>query len=69
MLGGTFSNSIPCGGSKHAGSYPNPFPNPSGKANIYLTKPEIKEASILLFSIILTSNIFPGSLPDTNFFT
>ncbi len=48
--GGVFSISGPCGGH-----FPNYFPNPL----IHL-----KYASILLFSIILTSNILTGSAPD-----
>ncbi len=35
------------------------------KFNLYLTQPDLNLASILLFSIILLSNILQGSVPDT----
>ncbi len=43
-----------------------PFLALQDKANLYLTYSALKSATILSFSIILTSNILPESAPDPN---
>ncbi len=54
----------PAWDSYPAGPYPKPFTNLWGKANLYVTKPDLKEASIVLFSINLTSSSLPLSAAD-----
>ena len=45
--------------STHAGSYPNPFPNPARQRYIYLTKPDINKYQFYYFQLSLQATFYP----------